>query len=492
MKLKDLIAVLKHPRVRGDLSQEISGMSASSASVRPGDLFLALPGERRDGADFAFEAVEKGAAALAAGRFIEGLAPRVPQVLLDDPPDQAALLANCFYGYPAEHLELVGVTGTNGKTTVAWLVRWILEQAGHPCGFLGTVRYLVGNRSLPAPLTTPFPPRLQELLAGMVRAGSTHAVMEASSHALAQGRLRGIGFRVGIFTNLTSDHLDYHGNLEAYGRAKSVLFKDLVSPDSGTAVLNRDDPAGQQLARRFAGRVLTYGMSGECDLRATAVRLSPEGISFLLEYGGESIPVTSRLLGRYNVANILAALGGLTALGLAPAEAVPLLAGVPPIPGRMEAVDGGHPFRILVDFAHTPDALENALVAVREITVGRLILVFGCGGDRDREKRPRMGEIAGRLADLTFITSDNPRSEEPGKIVAEIAAGFRGRFAALVLEPDRAAAINRAVAVAGPGDLVLIAGKGHEEKQVFADCEIPFSDRRVAAAALREAREKQG
>jgi len=382
------------------------------------------------------------------------------------------------------------VTGTSGKSTVSWILRWILQSTGRTCGLLGTVRYLVGDRSLPAGLTTPPPPELQQLLAGMIRAGSTHVVMEASSHALDQKRLRGLMFKVGIFTNLTRDHLDYHGNMEDYGRVKISFFHDLLDPAQGTAILNADDPLCDKLTRTFPGRIITYGTEQAADLKANRICLKPSGSSFTLRHEKGENEVNVPFPGRFNVDNTLAALGGCLALGISLDAAIKLVEKIPPIPGRMELVNGGErEFRVMIDFAHTPDALTNALNSLREILSGRLILVFGCGGDRDSSKRPLMGKIADQLADYTIITSDNPRSEDPAAIIAEIAAGFNKTRDNHTTQVDRATAIHQAISMARRDDIVLIAGKGHEEQQVFLDYAIPFSDRWVAETAMDEIRE---
>lgn len=472
----------------GDPSVEISGIAYDSRHVRPGDLFACLPGTKVHGHRFIPDVVAAGAAAL----LVEEAAvvpAGVTAVVAPDAREALAQIAAAYYRHPAETLTVVGVTGTNGKTTVTTLLRNMLEAAGHPCGLIGTMAYRIGNEVLKAPHTTPQAPDLQALLARMRDAGLTHAVMEVSSHALCQHRVTGCRFALAAFTNLTQDHLDFHGTLEAYREAKTDLFANpRYQPPGGAmiAVLNADDPSAECFAARARGPVRRFGLTGG-DYRAVDVALRADGSAFTLRYPGGELPVAIRLVGSFNVSNALAALALAIELGVEPGRAAAALAREMPIDGRFQRVpdDGDGRPTVVVDYAHTPDGLENVLSTAHEIAPGRVVAVFGCGGDRDRKKRPIMAAIAARWARTVVVTSDNPRSEDPAAIIAEILAGFspadRDR---VIVEADRAAAIRRAIHGAGPGDLVVLAGKGHEDYQIFADRTIHFDDREQAALAL--------
>ena len=492
VNLKDLVAVLPEKTVTGPTDRPIRGIAYDSRRVEPGFLFVAIRGLRYDGHSFIPEAVARGAAAVVGER-----APAehgVPYVQVPSSRLALGLLAAAFYGHPSARLVLVGVTGTNGKTTTTHLVRWVLEAAGHPTGLIGTVHNIIGGRSLPVERTTPEAADLQRLLAQMRDAGLTHVVMEVSSHALALHRVAGCAFDVGVFTNLTQDHLDFHASMEDYAAAKARLFARLGrneipgtdKPGPKAAVINADDPWGPFMAARSSAPVITYGIRQPADLSARDVQVEPGGVRFVLVTRAGEVPVRLRLTGRFNVYNALAAAGAGLALGIDPATIARGLESLPAVPGRLERIDRGQPFAVLVDYAHTPDGLENVLTTVRELAGrGRVICVFGCGGDRDRGKRPQMGAIAARLADYTVLTSDNPRSEDPEAILDDIEAGIRQvAGAAYERVTERAAAIRRALELARPGDVVVIAGKGHEDYQIFADRTIPFDDRQVAAAAL--------
>jgi UDP-N-acetylmuramoyl-L-alanyl-D-glutamate--2,6-diaminopimelate ligase len=399
-------------------------------------------------------------------------------------------VAAAVFGQPSRSFALVGVTGTNGKTTTALLVEALFRAAGCRTGVIGTLGARIGDRQLPGDRTTPEAPDLQALFGQMAAEDVRAVAMEVSSHALTQDRTLGAEFDVGVFTNLTQDHLDFHGTLEAYFDAKARLFTDYPTHTSKsfTSVLNLDDPYGQRLQGMAKGRIVTYGIDREATLGASDVRATPAGISFRVSReGGLGEALQLRLGGRFNVSNALAALGVAHAVGLEWEGSLEALAAVPGVPGRFESVDAGQEFSVIVDYAHTPDGLLNVLNAARALEPRHLIVVFGCGGDRDRGKRPIMGRLAAELADVAVVTSDNPRSEEPGAIIREIVAGFEaapGRQARLVEEPDRKAAIGQAIGMAGPRDLVLIAGKGHEDYQIFADRTIHFDDREVAREVL--------
>ena len=468
--------------VRGDAGTMVTDVVLDTRKVVPGALFCCVPGARFDGHDLAGKALDAGAAALCVQRPLDLDA---PQLLVGGVRDVLARLAVAFFDDPSRRLDLVGVTGTNGKTTTTFMLESIFRAAGRTPGVVGTVEVRVGDQRRPAVHTTPEAPDLQRLLAEMVDAGVQAAAMEVSSHGLALRRVDGTRFKAAIFTNLTQDHLDFHADLDDYFQAKRRLF---TGPFTPLAVVNVDDPHGRLLAGTAEVAVVTTGTAADADWRATEVAASLEGTSFRLRSPAGTSPVRLRLAGQFNVANALGALAAADALGIGLETAVAGLEGLAGVPGRFERVDAGQPFTVLVDYAHTPDSLENLLRAARAVTGGRVIVVFGCGGDRDRAKRPLMGEIAGRLADLALVTSDNPRSEDPETIVAQVAEGV-ARAAGpdgFLVEVDRRAAIRAALAMAGPGDAVLLAGKGHEQGQELAGGrKVPFDDRVVAAEELR-------
>ncbi|HSZ68724.1 MAG TPA: UDP-N-acetylmuramoyl-L-alanyl-D-glutamate--2,6-diaminopimelate ligase [Solirubrobacteraceae bacterium] len=505
MRLADLIpAELDAGLDALDARVEIADLAYDSRAVRPATLFFCIPGAHSDGHDFAAAAVRAGAAALAVERPL-GLA--VPEVTL--PSTRAAMgpIAARFYRDPTATLDVVGVTGTNGKTTTAFLVRALLQAVGRPCGLLGTVTSVVGGHERPVARTTPEAIDLQADFRAMLDGGERACAMEVSSHALALGRTDGTRFAAAVFTNLTQDHLDFHDNMEEYFQAKRRLFVPPapveISPaararvDRGAAVaprvsvLNIDDPYGRRLAAELPG-ALTFAIDRDADYRALDVRLGPDGCCLRLHTPAGERSLALPLRGRFNVANALGALAAVHALGGELDVLLAALARGVRVPGRFEPVDEGQDFAVLVDYAHTPDSLESILTAARELIEppARVLCVFGAGGDRDRGKRPLMGEIAARLADVAIVTSDNPRSEDPDAIIAEILAGAaRGRMlgappvAALA---DRRAAIERAVAAARTGDILVVAGKGHEQGQELAGGrKIPFDDVVVARAALR-------
>jgi UDP-N-acetylmuramoyl-L-alanyl-D-glutamate--2,6-diaminopimelate ligase len=408
-------------------------------------------------------------------------------VVVENSRTAMADLGAAFYGHPGRKLKLAGVTGTNGKTTTTFLLKHICERAGMRCGLIGTVRYEIGERVLPATRTTPEALDLQELFAQIVNAGSKAAAMEVSSHALAQERVRGLEWDAAVFTNLTQDHLDFHGTMENYFEAKARLFTGLAAQQKKkkpVAVVNIDDRYGEKLLTKIDKEiaVITYGMGSRADFRASNYRMEFGGTSYQLDARGKMYLVRVPLIGRFNVANSLAALAAATALGVGLREAVLSLGKSPQVPGRLEAVPAKRQFQIFVDYAHTPDALLNVLKTLRELDPRRLIVVFGCGGDRDRQKRPLMAAVVDQNADHAIITSDNPRKEDPDAIIAEVAQGFRSdRFEKV---SDRTAAIARAIELAQPRDVVLIAGKGHENYQEFADHTLPFDDIQVARRAV--------
>lgn len=492
MRLSQLVADLPiaGDAARGAGDPEVTGVSHDSRRVEPGDLFVAWPGERFDGAAFAPQAVLSGAVAVLAADRAGSAGIAVPWLTADDPHALLAPLAAGVYRHPDRELLLAGITGTNGKSTVTALVARILEAAGHPAGVVGTLGHRFRDLAGRTGRTTPEASDLFRTLRRMRDAGAAAVAMEVSSHALALGRVEGAGFDLALFTNLTRDHLDFHGGLEEYYAAKHSLF-DRLKP-GGVAAVNLDDPFGRRLAEELPA-ALTFGAGGAVSV--ARAELDADGIRgvFAVAEGAAAgapaieIPFASPLIGRFNLANLLAAAAGAVALGL-PADAVTAgIAAQPPLPGRLEPVRCGQPFAVYVDFAHTPAALEAALGAVRELGAGELIAVFGCGGDRDPGKRPLMGKVAGELADLPVVTSDNPRSEDPMAIVSAVEAGVRqsGNQRYRVV-PDRREAIRRAIAVAAPGAAVLVAGRGDERVQIVGAEELPFVDRDEIVHALEE------
>ena len=487
MLLKNLLTTISPRALVGPVDRAVESLAYDSRRVQANSLFVALRGEKSDGHQFIDQAIERGAAVIVAER--EAQQGPATWVQVDDTQAALADLSAAFYGRPARQLKLAGVTGTNGKTTTTFLIKHICEKAGLRCGLIGTVRYEIGERILPATRTTPFSLELQELLAQMVNAGCKAAAMEVSSHALAQKRTRGLEWDVAVFTNLTQDHLDYHGTMEEYFEAKAKLFTDLPAQPTkkrAVAVVNIDDRYGEKLIGRLAKDfpVVTYGMSARADYRASNYRPEFAGTSYQLDARGKSFLVRVPLIGRFNVANSLAALAAASCLGVSLRDAILSLAKSPQVPGRLEAVAAKRQFQVFVDYAHTPDALLNVLKTCRELSPRKLIVVFGCGGDRDRQKRPLMARAADENADFSIITSDNPRKEDPEAIIAEVAKGFRSdRYEKIT---ERASAIARAIALAQPRDIVVIAGKGHETYQEFADSTIPFDDMQVARRALED------
>ncbi len=460
--------------------REVSGLVCDSRRVTPGACFVAVPGEREDGARFIPDALARGASALVAGRRPDP-APPIPLLCVPDARAAAARLAAAFHGRPSERLDVVGITGTKGKTTTAFLVRSVLEAAGRRCGMLGTVRYVVGDRVLPAPNTTPGPVELQGHLAEMAAGGCRAAVLEVSSHALVQRRVEGVRFRVGVFTNLAQDHLDYHRTEEAYREAKGILFR-MLEPGASAAI-NLDDPAAGWYRGICRVPVVGYGLRPDADVRAEVHAVDFRGTRLTLSASGKRVDVSSRLMGLHNASNVLAAASAAVALGIDLETVRRGVEALTAVPGRLEPVEAGQDFAVMVDYAHTEASLRSVLACLRPLTKGRLICVFGCGGDRDRGKRPRMGRVAEELADLAILTSDNPRTEEPESILAEIRAGMREPDRARTIA-DRREAIRAAVAAAAAGDIVLIAGKGHETYQIFRDGTRPFDDREAAREAL--------
>ena len=486
MTLRELIQEMDVAAVHGDPQVPVSGLALDSRRVRRGDLFFALAGLKQDGGAFVDAAFTAGAcgAVVARGASIA----REPVIEVEEPRLTLAQAACSFHGHPSRALTVAAVTGTNGKTTTTWMLESIFRAAGLRTGRIGTTGYRIGEETRPAPFTTPEAPELQALLREMADDGVRAVAIEVSSHALDQRRSWGLECDVAIFTNLTQDHLDYHKTKEAYREAKLRLFDGRNAPRAvkrPVAVVNADDPAGAIVcgaARRGSSRTVRYGEARDADVRIAGVEARAGGLAVALAEGARRFELRLPLLGRYNAWNAAAAFAAARALGLDAGAVVAGLAAVPAVPGRLERVAAGQPFEVLVDYAHTPDALARALAAVREHAAGRVLLVFGCGGDRDRAKRPLMGRAAADLADRAWVTNDNPRGEDPAAIAREITAG--APKAGLAVELDRREAIAAALDSARPGDAVLIAGKGHETTQMVGDRVLPFDDREVARALL--------
>ncbi len=486
MELEKLIRRLDKPLVTGTLARDVTSICYDSRQVAPGSLFCAIEGNQVDGHAFIEQAVERGATAIVSQK--PHLTKRATHIQVKDSRYALARLAATFYDDPSARLQLVGVTGTNGKTTTAFLIKHLLERAGQRTGLIGTVSYQIGERILPAQRTTPESVDLQQLFSQALEAGCVNLAMEVSSIALALNRVDEIRFRAAVFTNLTQDHLDFHRGMKEYFKAKEKLFEKISdkSAKSGLGIINVDDPYGQQLVARFSDRfhVVTYGMGARADFRASNYRIESTGTSYQLDVKGKSYLVRVPLIGRFNIYNSLAALATTTALGVDIRSSVLALARAPQIPGRLEAVPAKRQFQVFVDYAHTDDALLNVIKTCRDLNPARLLVVFGCGGDRDRAKRPLMGAVADQFADYSIVTSDNPRKEDPEAIIREVVAGFKGRKFETVV--DRREAINRAITLARPRDIVLIAGKGHEKYQEFRDHTVPFDDIEVSLRALED------
>ncbi len=464
MKLKKLLQSITVEEVRGSRDVEITGITSDSRIVAPGNLFVARKGELDDGSHYIGDALNAGAAAIATDLADPSL--RIPQLISRDLRKLESNLAAALYNHPSKELFCVGVTGTNGKTSTTFLIKHLFDHLGSPCGLIGSIEYIIGPFRQSASHTTPDAATSQKLLREMVMQGCKAATLEVSSHGLAQERMTNIDFDVGIFTNFSQDHLDYHKTMEAYLAAKKTLFAQ-----SKHALINADDGAVS------IDGALTYGIDSG-DLRAEEITLSSTGSTFIVSYQDQRIPCQTPLIGRFNIYNCLAAIGAGLLYGYPLHKLCPLLASAPSIRGRLERVPNPQNLQIFVDFAHTPDALSNVLTTLKSINTGKIITVFGCGGDRDRSKRGEMGHIASTLSDHTIVTSDNPRTEDPQSICDQISANISADVIV-----DRKAAIERAISLATPQDIVLIAGKGHETTQIIGTRRIPFDDRKIAEAA---------
>ncbi len=483
VQLNELLDVLKEKEVSGPQDIEIKGINYVSERVEEGSLFVAIKGFRTDGHLFINEALLKGARAVVVEKKVP-LGEGVTGILVPDTRKALALLADRFYYHPSKRLKLIGITGTNGKTTTSYLIEAILTANRKRCGLLGTIAHKIGGKTIPAQITTPESLDLQRYFSQLVEKRIRYAVMEVSSHSLELFRIEKVKFSIAVFTNLSIDHLDFHQTIDAYLEAKTGLFKRLAK--RAFAVINIDDPRSKYIKERTPCSILTYGIEKEADIRARDIELSLKGSSFRVKTNQGDLDINLPLPGRHNVYNALAAIGVCSLLKIPPSAIKKGLERVKSIPGRFERIDEGQDFSVIVDYAHTDDALERVLVTCRELTKGRIILVFGCGGDRDRSKRPLMGEVAARCSDYTIITNDNPRSEEPLSIASSIEVGMErgnGRYTIIL---DREEAIRKALEEAALGDLVLIAGKGHETTQTIGTQVLPFDDREVARRILRE------
>ena len=477
MRLRELLEGMEVISQTISPDTEITHVCVDSRATQKGSLFVAVPGNRCDGGHYARQAVDRGAVCVVCQ---SELPPDLPWVKVRDARLALSQLACRWYGHPSRQLTMLGVTGTNGKTTVTYLLRHILQRTGMKTGLIGTVQNIVGEQTLPAQRTTPDALQIQQLLSAMTKNGCSHAVMEVSSHALDQHRAEGIDFAVGIFTNLTEDHLDYHGTMGCYCDAKAKLFQM-----SRMGVCNADDPWTERLLAGASCPSVYYGIHNPAEVWAEDIFLHSRSVDFTVCTARTRTPVHLGVPGRFSVYNALGAIAACGVLGIPPEECAAALATFPGVAGRMEVVPTpGKPYTLLIDYAHTPDALENVLKTVRGFAQNRVIAVFGCGGDREREKRPLMGRIAGKLADLTIITSDNPRTEEPMAIIRDILPGIAGAEDKYIVEPDRRGAIALAMGRAAAGDVIVLCGKGHETYQEIGDKTIPMDEREIVRSLL--------
>ncbi len=483
MNGRTLVEVVDARTVEGDINVRIDRLAYDSRNTKDHDAFFCIVGSSADGHEFAHDAVENGATVVVGERPTGSGA--ALEIIVDDSRLALAAASGAFYQFPSSAFRLYGVTGTNGKTTTAYLLEHALRAMGLKTGMVGTVEYRIGDDVLPVTHTTPESLELQEIFHFMRESGVEEAVMEVSSHAIHQRRIVGTAFDVLVFTNLSQDHLDYHGDIEAYWDVKRSLFQRYPR---AIHVLNVDDERGRELQRMSSTRTVTFGIDRRAEVIADEIMTTPQETTFVLVGPFGRLPCSLPLRGRFNVSNALAAFTAMYAVGYEPAVVAGALASARPVPGRFEVVDCGQPFLVIVDYAHTPDGLEKVLQSARSLRPRSLRCVFGCGGDRDRGKRPRMGALASELADSIIVTSDNPRSEAPDAIIEEILAGVdQARRDAVSIEPDRRTAITQAILDMEPGDVLVIAGKGHETYQIFKDRTIHFDDREEARKALQNA-----
>lgn len=486
MKLKKLIKDLPISQVKGSKDLDITGVCANSKLVAPGNLFIARKGHTEDGTAFIPEALAAGAVAVLTDIYDPLIKHEVTQLIYPDVASIEGLLSAHYYQFPSAELFMVGLTGTNGKTTTSFLVKHLLDSVESNCGLIGTIEYIIGQHRYQATRTTPDVSTNQKMLREMVLQGCQSAVMEVTSHALDQRRVDNIDFDVAIFTNLTLDHLDYHHTMEAYAAAKNKLFTSLNHSRKKshsypkTAIVNIDNPWYFRMLEGCQANVLTYGLSSNADLSAKGITLTSKGTTLTLSYQGQQVPLRWPLVGQFNAYNCLAATAVGLVRGIPLKDIAEIMSSAPSVPGRLEIVPNALDLKIYVDFAHTDNALANVLESLQELKTGRIIVVFGCGGDRDVTKRPKMAHVCEQFADIVIVTSDNPRSENPEEIIRQINQGFTKKDDYLI-EIDRSNAIEKAIDIANPDDIILIAGKGHEPYQIFAHKTIEFDDRKVAA-----------
>ncbi|PIW84270.1 MAG: UDP-N-acetylmuramoyl-L-alanyl-D-glutamate--2,6-diaminopimelate ligase [Nitrospirae bacterium CG_4_8_14_3_um_filter_50_41] len=482
MQLNELLEVLPGAEVTGGTENiEVNGITDDSRETEPGFLFIAVKGAHTDGLRHVPKAEERGSVAVISEKKLN--LRRAVGITVPDSMDALARVSAHFYGYPSEKMTLVGITGTNGKTTVSLLIQGILREAGMKPGLIGTLRYEIGDEILPAPNTTPNALRVQSLLSRMIGKGLEACVMEVSSHALALGRVLGCRYNIRVLTNLTRDHLDFHGTMESYYEAKQRLFHEAYAKPGGASVINMDDPWGRRLIRECSGPVWSFGMHQDADFRAMDPKCTIHGLCFRIRTPRGELAVNSPLIGAYNIYNILSAVAAGVSLGIPDPVILQGMARVSGVPGRFEKIQGPG-FMAVVDYAHTDDALKRLLENARTLCNGRLITIFGCGGERDRGKRPMMGRAAAELSDRVIVTSDNPRGEDPAMIIRDILAGIM-RSDVSVIE-DRGLAIRQGIEEAGAGDLVVVAGKGHEDYQIIGDHRFHFDDREEVRKAIRQ------
>lgn len=479
MKLAELLNDIDYKIVSGTGDVDISSVAYDSRKVTEGGLFVCITGFNTDGHIYALSAIDNGAKAIAAEREIRGIPEDITVIIISNTRKALALISAAFYNRPSDKMNVIGITGTNGKTTTTYLIKTILDSIGHQTGVIGTIGNMIGSKMLHADRTTPESLELQELFSEMLDAGVNDAVMEVSSHSLALDRVAGVHYSTAVFTNLTQDHLDYHKTMENYMKAKGILFTM-----SDKAVINIDDPAGKYMMSVSKGRILTTGIDNNADLRAENISITAEGVSYTLDYEGSQYPVKLNIPGRFSIYNSLGAIGACLLNGAKMDEIINGLAMNKGVPGRFQSVPNDKGITVIVDYAHTPDGLENILETAHEFAKKRIITVFGCGGDRDRTKRPIMAETVGRLSDFAIITSDNPRTEEPARILDDAEVGILNTKCPYHKIEDRHTAIVEAITMAEKGDVVIIAGKGHEDYQIFADKTIHFDDVEEAKKAL--------
>lgn len=491
-RVEDIVKVISPIRVEGPQTAEVCHITADSRTVQEGSLFICLVGATVDGHSFVEKAVQDGAVAVVVSKPVT-VPDHVAVIYVEDTRQALQAAVPFFYDYPASKMRMIGVTGTNGKTTTTHIIAHLLRSQGYTVGVIGTVHILIDDQSYPIHNTTPDVADLQQILQQMVDAGVTHCIMEVSSHALALGRTAGVEYDTAVFTNLTQDHLDFHKTFDNYLAAKAKLFKQVSASyqvkEGKGAVINVDDAYGQSIVDVTTSPMITYSTEGKGSMNASDLTVTAKSSQFTLNYDGKSYPISTKIAGMFNVYNTLAAVGATLYEGLSMEEIVKGLATFTAVPGRFELIEEGQDFAVVVDYAHTPDGLENILQTAKKIVENRILVVFGCGGDRDATKRPIMGRIAAQFGDRVFVTSDNPRTEDPVQIVKDVEVGVReGLHDDVTYEVivDRREVIHKAIAEATTGDVVIIAGKGHEDYQILKDETIHFDDREVAREALKE------